>query len=380
MVDDFGFEDDFGFDDESALSQADFDTMAQSDNVDFDAYASQFDPVGIAQIITEPTVGGQNRTNITNANLTGSGSNLVFDPTFAAALDITSGIDPTRNIGGSGGLTVPAALRPQIEGRGGQLYNSPVERFLQEDVTDFVQKGGVAGAFLSNLIQSGVDKGIEIVKDGYNTSKDFLEDILGIEDESKTNLAKEIATQPGSRVYDERLGFGTLDEEGKFIPDIGQYGTPKENIVPNLNSGIMQVSDNRGINFSNLFGTPRAQLNLPLDYTLGASQRNKGTLEFTSPRGIETSIGNIAGGDKQVDVAVPLGGGMALETRGIGEGTGASTTFSMNRPGMGFDVTKLPNDMGFTAGGRMETPYIDVFGRVNPGGGVNVGIGRQIRF
>jgi hypothetical protein len=233
---------------------------------------------------------------------------------------------------------------------------------------------------LSNLIQSGVNKGIDIVKDGYNTSKDFLEDIFGIEDESKTNLAKEIATQPGSRVYDERLGFGTLDEEGKFIPDRGQDGTPKENIVPNLNSGIMQVSDNRGINFSNLFGTPRAQLNLPLDYTLGATQRNKGTLEFTSPRGIETSIGNIAGGDKQVDVAVPLGGGMALETRGIGEGSGASTTFSMNRPGMGFDVTKLPNDMGFTAGGRMETPYIDVFGRVNPGGGVNVGIGRQIRF
>jgi hypothetical protein len=377
VVDDFGFEDDFGFDDESALSQADFDTMAQSDNVDFDAYASQFDPVGIAQIITEPTVGGQPRTNITNV---GAGSNLAFDPTFAAALDITRGIDPTQNIGGSGGLTVPSALRPQIEGRGGQLYNSPVERFLQENVTDLVQKGGIAGAFLSNLIQSGVDKGIEIVKDGYNTSKDFLENIFGIEDESKTNLAKEIATQPGSRVYDERLGFGTLDEDGKFIPDRGQDGTPKENIVPNLNSGIMQVSDNRGINFSNLFGTPRAQLNLPLDYTLGATQRNKGTLEFTSPRGIETSIGNIAGGDKQVDVAVPLGGGMALETRGIGEGSGASTTFSMNRPGMGFDVTKLPNDMGFTAGGRMETPYIDVFGRVNPGGGVNVGIGRQIRF
>ena len=322
-----------------------------------------------ANIISRPIAGD----TVGRSNIIGS---VNYDPTFAAALQIREGLNPGKN----SPIARPSYLQPQIEGRDGQMYYSPVEKFLQEDVTDFVQKGGIAGAFLSNLIQSGVNKGIDIVKDGYNTSKDFLEDIFGIEDEAKPNLAKEIATQPGSRVYDERLGFGTLDEEGRFIPDRGQDGTPKENIVPNLNSGIMQVSDNRGINFSNLFGTPRAQLNLPLDYTLGATQRNKGTLEFTSPRGIETSIGNIAGGDKQVDVAVPLGGGMALETRGIGEGTGASTTFSMNRPGMSFDVTKLPNDMGFTAGGRMETPYIDVFGRVNPGGGVNVGIGRQIRF
>tara|TARA_R100000697_G_scaffold122365_1_gene151700 strand:- start:129 stop:1253 length:1125 start_codon:yes stop_codon:yes gene_type:complete len=374
VVDDYGFVDAGAGDDvddyiSDAVSQSDFDTMAQSDNVDFDAYASQFDPVGIAQIIKEPIAGDRvGRSNILRtAN---------YDPTFTAALQISQGLNPGKD----SPITRPAFLQPQIEGRDGKMYFSPVEKFLQEDVTDFVQKGGIAGAFLSNLIKSGVNKGIDIVKDGYSTSKDFLENIFGIEDETKTNLAKEIATQPGSRVYDERLGFGTLDEEGKFIPDRGQDGTPKENIVPNLNSGIMQVSDNRGINFSNLFGTPRAQLNLPLDYTLGASQRNKGTLEFTSPRGIETAIGNIAGGDKQVDVAVPLGGGMALETRGIGEGTGASTTFSMNRPGMGFDVTKLPNDMGFTAGGRVETPYIDVFGRVNPGGGVNVGIGRQIRF
>ena len=327
-----------------------------------------------ANIISRPNIGDPRvvgRSNITDS--------VNYDPTFAAALQISRGLNPGEN----SPIARPSYLQPQIEGRDGQMYYSPVEKFFQEDVADFVQKGGIAGAFLSNLVKSGVDKGIDIVKDGYNTSKDFLENILGIEDESKTNLAKEIATEPGSRVYDERLGFGTLDEDGKFIPDQTQDGAPRQDIVPNLNnlnSGIMRVSDNRGINFSNLFGTPRAQFNLPLDYTLGASQRNKGTLEFTSPRGIETTIGNIAGGDKQFDVAVPLGSGMTLETRGIGEGSGASTTLSMNRPGMGFDVTKLPNDRGFTAGGRLETPYLDVFGRVNPGGGVNVGIGRQIRF
>ena len=327
-----------------------------------------------ANIISRPIAGDPRVVGRSNILRTAN-----YDPTFAAALQISRGLNPGEN----SPIARPSYLQPQIEGRGGQMYFSPVEKFFQEDVADYVQKGGIAGVFLSNLIKSGVDKGIEIVKDGYNTGKDFLENILGIEDESKTNLAKEIATEPGARVYDERLGFGTLDEDGKFIPDQTQDEAPRQDIVPNLNnlnSGIMRVSDNRGVNFSNLFGTPRAQLNLPLDFSLGASPRNRGTLNFTSPRGIETTIGNIGGGDKQVDVAVPLGGGMALETRGIGEGAGASTTFSMNRPGMGFDVTKLPNDRGFTTGGRLETPYLDVFGRVNPGGGVNVGIGSQIRF
>ncbi len=322
-----------------------------------------------ANIISRPIAGDR----VGRSNIIGS---VNYDPTFAAALQISRGLNPGEN----SPITRPSYLSPQIEGRGGQMYNSPVERFLQEDLTDYVQKGGIVGAFLSNMIESGVNKGIEIVKDGYNTSKDFLENIFGIEDESKTNLAKEIATEPGARVYDERLGFGTLDEDGKFIPDRTQDAASRQDIVPNLNnlnSGIMRVSDNR-LPFSNLFESNRIQL--PMDYSLGASRRNRGTLNLTSPRGIETAIGNIAGGDKQVDVTVPFGGGMALETRGVGEGTGASTTFSMNKPGMGFNVTKLPNDMGFTAGGRVETPFLDVFGRVNPGGAYNVGIGRQIRF
>ena len=322
-----------------------------------------------ANIISRPIAGDTvGRSNILRtAN---------YDPTFAAALQIREGLNPGKD----SPIARPSYLQPQIEGRDGQMYYSPVEKFLQEDVTDFVQKGGIAGAFLSNLIQSGVNKGIDIVKDGYNTSKDFLENIFGIEDESKTNLAKELATEPGSRVYDERLGFGTLDEDGKFIPDQTQDGAPRQDIVPNLNnlnSGIMRVSDNR-LPFSNLFESNRIQL--PMDYSLGASRRNRGTLNLTSPRGIEAAIGNIAGGDKQVDITVPFGGGMALETRGIGEGAGASTTFSMNRPGMGFDVTKLPNNMGFTAGGRVETPYLDLYGRVNPSGGINVMARRQFRF
>jgi hypothetical protein len=63
-------------------------------------------------------------------------------------------------MGGTGGLAVPSYLRPQIESgrvdaRGEPIrYSSGFERFLQEDVTDFVQSGpgivGLIGNFLSD--------------------------------------------------------------------------------------------------------------------------------------------------------------------------------------------------------------------------------------
>ncbi len=41
---------------------------------------------------------------------------IIYDPTFAAAFDISRGLDPTINLGGTGGLAVPSYLRPQIPG------------------------------------------------------------------------------------------------------------------------------------------------------------------------------------------------------------------------------------------------------------------------
>ena len=61
--------------------------------------------------IINPALGSGNRTNITNV---GGGSNLVYDPAFAAAIDIRRGIDPTLNLGGTGGLAVPAAIAPPL--------------------------------------------------------------------------------------------------------------------------------------------------------------------------------------------------------------------------------------------------------------------------
>ena len=151
-------EDDFdlgGFDEAYSpddFSQADMDFatavgMQTAGAGSDDDSAAQF----IANQFAQPQA-GMNRSNIIGtAN---------FDPQFAAAFDISRGLDPTGNFQGTGGLSVPSYLRPQIESgrvdaRGEPIrYSSGIERFLQEDVADFVKSGpgiaGMIGNFLSD--------------------------------------------------------------------------------------------------------------------------------------------------------------------------------------------------------------------------------------
>ena len=119
--------------------------------------------------ILNPALGSGNRTNITNV---GGGSNLVYDPAFAAAIDIRRGIDPTLNLGGTGGVMVPASLRPQIPGQFmttplGEadmvrpMFNSQLERILQQTLPEIVRSGPVAriatgiGNFFGDLFSEG---------------------------------------------------------------------------------------------------------------------------------------------------------------------------------------------------------------------------------
>ena len=125
-----------------------------------------------ANIIAEPKV-GSNRTNITNV---GSRSNLTYDPAFAAAFDISRGLDPTNNMGGTGGLAVPSYLRPQIEGRlgpapGAPKFFSEAERFLQEDLTDAIRSAQESGLGITGLLSKGLDS-IKSVFDGVSFLKD----------------------------------------------------------------------------------------------------------------------------------------------------------------------------------------------------------------
>ena len=153
-----------------------------------------------ANIIAEPKV-GSNRTNITNV---GSRSNLTYDPAFAAAFDISRGLDPTNNMGGTGGLAVPSYLRPQIEGRlgpapGAPKFFSEAERFLQEDLTDAIRSAQESGLGIPSLLSSGLGA-IKSVFDGLS----FLND-------SKAGRTVEEAAEDEKRIEIADLEKNRLD-------------------------------------------------------------------------------------------------------------------------------------------------------------------------
>ena len=94
---------------DSGLSDAQSFTDFSPSGSDGDSYAQ-----ASANILAEP-IAGRNRSNITNLVDARTGQSL-YDPTFAAAFDISRGLDPTNNMGGTGGLAVPSYLRPQVPG------------------------------------------------------------------------------------------------------------------------------------------------------------------------------------------------------------------------------------------------------------------------
>jgi len=147
----------------------------------------------VAEMIVEPKVG------VSRSNVRGLAN---YDPQFAAALDITRGLDPTNNFGGTGGLVVPSYLRPQLTGdiasdpRGSfnlaPKYFSPVERFLQEDATNFIRSAQESAAGIPSLVSTGVGL-IKNVFDGLS----FLNDSKAgktiekvVEDEKRIEIAQ----------------------------------------------------------------------------------------------------------------------------------------------------------------------------------------------
>jgi len=152
-----GFDDGYGDPSDYGMTQSDFDTATSigqavgSGNEDSIAQA-------IANSIAQPQV-GQNRSNVIGT------SN--YDPQYAAALQISRGLNPGVN---TGGLDVPSYLQPQLTGpvasdfRGSfnlePKYYSPVERFMQTTLSDIAQSGpgivGLVGRGLDSLF-GGID-------------------------------------------------------------------------------------------------------------------------------------------------------------------------------------------------------------------------------
>jgi len=218
----------------------------------------------IANQLAQPQL-GQNRSNITNLVSIGPGGQRtsLYDPTFAAAFDISRGLDPTNNMGGAGGLAVPSYLRPQIESgrvdaRGEPIrYSSGFERFLQEDVTDFVQSGpgivGLIGNFLSDNFNDakkalGLDGGAK----GGLKSEDFTEMMSTRDDQQISDMSQQGAgmsiTDPVVTTPNVAMGtipqvsptfdaFGNVTRDANMSRFADQFGQ--------INAGIASVAPNQ---------------------------------------------------------------------------------------------------------------------------------------
>ena len=164
---DDSFDDGGGSPEDYGLTQADFD-FATNVGQQTGGFGDDNTAQEIANYLAQPQV-GQNRSNIIGtAN---------YDPTFAAAFDISRGLDPTNNMGGAAGLAVPSYLRPQIESgrvdaRGEPIrYYSGVERFLQEDLPDIMRDIPTP----MNLLGKALDS----ITGAVNTGKSFFADATG---------------------------------------------------------------------------------------------------------------------------------------------------------------------------------------------------------
>ena len=229
----------------SSSTQGNFVDMGLGDGTGGDSLSS---------ILNVPT--GTNRTNISNV---GSGSNLVYDPTFAQALNVSRGLLPGNTGGAITQDMLPASLRPQIEGEfydpfgDKPMFFSQGEKFLQETLPGIVQTGPVAtiargiGNFFGNIFSEGRDfakdatAGIKLP-----SLKDISEGFTNFVDRFRP---RETDTNPmnmlEAAVRDEvpRVDYGTLPPSPFTFGSMPDMTLINARALPeqNLNTGIVSV-------------------------------------------------------------------------------------------------------------------------------------------
>ena len=306
---DIGLSEDVKSDDisSSGLSGAQSFSDYSPSGSDGDNYAQ-----ATANLIAQPKV-GQNRSNIIGTDN--------YDPQFAAALQISRGLNPGVN---TGGLDVPSYLQPQLTGniasdfRGSYnqepKYYSPVERFMQTDLADFVQ----SAPSLTNLIGRGLDSlmgGIDFL----NNSKAGKT----VEEVAEEQRAKETAelgltmasspyfNAPGSEMTPER--YGQIQQEKDF--DVEEtFGNRS------LNPEITVNYNNRGGTIEDIISDQRkdppisdstgiASLNRPSIAQLAEDRKKQNALNSIfdmlnkNTQNIEIAAGTNAG--KTLNTALP---------------------------------------------------------------------------
>jgi len=156
-----GFDEAYSPDD---FSQADMD-FATAVGQQTGGFGTDQTAQTIANYIAQPMV-GMNRSNIRGTTN--------YDPTYAAALDISRGLNPGRD----SPLSVPSYLEPQIEGK----YYSPVEKALVE-----MEPVGIV-----SMLGRGFQSMMDSAKSSFNDAKQALgltgDAAGGFKDEDFTGL------------------------------------------------------------------------------------------------------------------------------------------------------------------------------------------------
>ena len=201
-------------------------------------------------------------SNITNA------SN--YDPNFAALQMIGRGLTPNSALRNQISFDVPSQMLPQIEGRLGPVgpkFYSEAERFLQEDLTDFVQSGpgivGLIGNFLSDNFNDakkalGLDGGAKGgLKDEDFTGMMSTRDDQQVSDMSQTGAEMSV-TDPVVTTPNVAMGtipqvsptfdaFGNVTRDAnmsRFADPFGQINAGIASIAPNMaQEANMNVDD-----------------------------------------------------------------------------------------------------------------------------------------
>ena len=143
---DTGFDDGGGSPEDYGMTQADFD-FATNIGKETGGFGTDQTAQGIANYLAQPQF-GLNRSNIIGS--------VNYDPTFAAAFDISRGLNPGRG----STLSVPSYLEPQIEGK----YYSPVEKALVE-----MEPVGIM-----SMIGRGFQSIMDTAKSSFNDAKNAL--------------------------------------------------------------------------------------------------------------------------------------------------------------------------------------------------------------
>ena len=247
---DIGFDDGGGNPADYGMNQSDFD-FATNTGKETGGFGNNQTAQGIANYLAQPQF-GLNRSNVIGMKN--------YDPTYAAALDISRGLNPGAV---TGGLTVPSYLEPQIEGK----YYSPVEKALVE-----MEPVGIM-AMLGKGLQSLMDT----AKGSFNDAKSALglkgDAAGGLKDDDFTGMMSTRDDQLMSNMSQQGAGMSVTDPVVNTpsvnmgsIPQVSPTFDAFGNVTRDAGmSRFRDAFDQRGAGIASLLPEQNREANISVD-------------------------------------------------------------------------------------------------------------------